>query len=235
MENEAIDMARGSSLSDEELKELGVSRKTDEYGRRFYEVPCVVCGRPVGLRTFSTEKIVKCSFCKKEIAKKRKAKVDAAREELLSILANDLGTDYDHLKRFEKGTSKFGAAYSEDIEIARKAIGKFDSVPEVIACIELIHIGARVIAQQKVGDFTVDFCLPDEKVVIEIDGSLYHKDEAKKQLRDNAVTHMLGVGWMVRHIPSDAVVKKPEAFGRTMRRMLNARREDLGMKPLTKK
>ena len=32
-------MAGGSSFTDEELAELGVSRKKDEYGRTFYEVP----------------------------------------------------------------------------------------------------------------------------------------------------------------------------------------------------
>ena len=227
-------MARGSSLSNEELAELGVSRITGEYGT-YYEAPCVVCGRPVKLRIFSTEKVIKCDFCKKEVAKRRKAKVEAAREELLNILADDLGTDYEHLKRFEKGTTKFSRVYYDDIETARKAIDKFDSVPEVVACIELIHIGARVIAHQKVGSFTVDFCLPDEKVVIEIDGSLYHKNEAKEQIRDNAITHMLGGDWIVRHVPADAVTKRHDSFGRTMKRMLNARREELGLKPLTKK
>lgn len=225
-------MAGGSSFTDEELAELGVSRKKDEYGRTFYEVPCVVCGRPVGMRVFSTQKIVKCNFCKKEIKKKRDAKIEAAREELLSILADDLGTDYEHLKRFEKGSSKFGQAYADNIETARKAIDKFDSVPEVVACIELLHIGARVIVHQAVNDFTVDFCLPDEKVVVEIDGSIYHTDDAKQFIRDNAVTHMLGDGWDVRHVPSDAVMKNHEAFGRSMRKMLNARREAQGLKRL---
>ena len=222
-------MARGSSLSDEELKELGVSRIKNEYGRTIYKVPCVICGRPVGSHQYTTEKIYKCSFCKKEVAKRRKAKVEAAREELLSILAEDLDTDYEHLKRFENGTKKFGKAYYDDIEKARKVIDKFDSVPEVTACVELLHIGARVIVQQKVGDLTVDFCLPDEKVVVEVDGSLYHKDRDKEEVRDHAIVYMLGGDWIIRHVPADAVTKRHEVFGDTMRKMLNARRRELGM------
>jgi len=225
-------MAGGSSLTDEELKELGVSRKPSKYGYMVYEIPCVICGNTVSTHRFSTERVYKCGLCKKEVKKRRAEKVEAAREEILSILAEDLGTDYEHLKRFEKGTSKFGTAYTSDIDKARKVIDRFDSVPEVVACICLLHTGARVIAHQKVGDFTVDFCLPDEKVVVEIDGSIYHTDDAKRFVRDNAIEHMLGDGWMVRHVPSDAVMKDRAAFSRTMKRLLNARRESFGMKKL---
>lgn len=217
-------MAWGSSMTDEELNLLGVTRIKNDYGKTVYFVPCVVCGKPIGTHSFSTDKIFKCDFCKSEIAKKRKARIESAREELLGILADDLGTDYEHLKRFEKGASKFGDAYADNIETARKAIDKFDSVPEVVACIELLHIGVRVIAHQKVGDFTVDFCLPDDRIVVEVDGSIYHTDEAKEQMRDYAIMHMLGDGWEVRHVPSDAIMKNHAAFGKGMRRMLNARK-----------
>ena len=217
-------LTRGSSMTDEELHRLGVTRTINEHGGTVYSVPCVVCGKPVGTRSFSTDRIVKCSFCKKEVEKRRKARADSAREELLSILAEDLGTDYEHLRRFEKGSAKFGAAYSDDIDSARAAIDKFDSVPEVVACVELLHIGARVIVHQKVGDFTVDFCLPDEKLAVEVDGSIYHADEAKEQMRDYAITQMLGDGLEVRHIPSDAIMKNHVVFGRGMRKMLEGRR-----------
>ena len=216
-------------MTDEELNRLGVTRKTDEFGRTAYIAPCVICGKPVGMRMFTTEKVVKCSFCKKEVAKRRKARVDAAREEILSVLADDLGTDYEHLRRFEKATTKFGRAYADNIETARKAIDKFDSVPEVVACIELLHIGARVIVQQRVGRFTVDFCLPDEKVVVEIDGSLYHADASEEGVRDHAISYMLEGDWEIRHIPADAVMKNHVAFGKGMRSMLNERREELGV------
>lgn len=214
-------------MSDEQLKLLGVSRTKDRFGKTQYLVPCAICGTPVGMRVFTTEKIIKCEFCKKEIAKRRKAKVEAAREELLTTLAEELETDYTHLKRFEKGTTKFGKPYYDAIDVARKAIDKFDSVPEVVACIELVYIGARFIVHQKVGDFTVDFCLPKEKVVIEIDGSLYHADADSEAMRDYAIKNMLGDGWIVRHIPSDAVMRNHTVFGTAMKRMLNNRRRDL--------
>lgn len=227
-------MTRGSSLSDEELAALGVSRTPQQYGNSIYGVPCAVCGRPVHTRSYNTDKAYKCKLCRSDVAKIRNAMVKAVKEAHERMLAREAGTDYEHLHRFEKGAEKFGDSYAEDIEAARSVASRFDSIPEVIACISLLHIGARVIAHQRVGDFTVDFCLPDEKVVIEIDGSLYHTDETKEFMRDYALKNMLGNGWVVRHIPADAVAKKHVVFERSMRKMLNARREEQGLKPLAK-
>lgn len=225
-------MTQGSSLTDEQLAVLGVSRNRNVYGRSLYAVPCCVCGEPVHVRQFSTDKAYKCKLCKGEIVKKRKALDKAEKERVERFLAQEEGIDYEHLHRFEKAVLKFGDSYAPAIEKARIAIEKFDSVPEVVACIELLHIGARVIVHQKVGDFTVDFCLPDEKVAVEIDGSLYHADEAKEFMRDYAVMHMLGDGWLIRHIPADAVMSKHELFGRSMKKMLNVIRDEHGMKRL---
>ena len=221
-------------MSDEELAALGVSRSKTEYGNALYTIPCAVCGRDAFSHEFSTSKVYRCTLCKGGIAEKRKAKAKIAREQAERELAEDVGVDYEHYHRFEKATEKLGLEYYLDVERARTAIGKFDSMPEVIACVELLHVGARVIVHQKVGDYTVDFCLPDEKVVVEVDGSLYHKDADREFARDNALKHMLGEGWAVRHVPADALVKRHEAFGRNMRKMLNARRGELGLAPLRK-
>lgn len=225
-------MTRGSSLTDEELAVLGVSRNREGYGNSIYAVQCAVCGNPVYTRVFNTDRVYKCKLCKDEIVKKRKAINKAEKERVERFLAEEEGIDYEHLHRFENAAAKFGSEYASDIEKARTVIEKFDSVPEVVACIELLHIGARVIVHQKVGDFTVDFCLPDEKLVVEIDGSLYHTDEAKEFMRDYAVMHMLGDGWLIRHIPADAVMSRHKVFGRTMKKLLNAIRDELGMKRL---
>lgn len=222
-------MTNGARLSDEELAALGISRKANEYGYDVYTIPCAICGLPVRVSSFNTEYVYKCNLCKSDIRKKRYAKNRAEKERVERFLAEDIGIDYEHFHRFESASAKFGLAYYIDVERARKVIEKFDSVPEVMACIELLHIGARVIVHQKVGDFTVDFCLPDEKVVVEVDGSLYHTNADKEYSRDYALKNMLGDGWLIKHVPADAIKKRHEAFGRNMKRLLNARREELGM------
>jgi len=224
-------MAGISHLSDEELAELGIKRIRGEYGT-YYTVPCDVCGKPVSTHSVSTKRSYKCKMCKKDIARETKARRDATRREVEEFFAASQGVDHRHYRRFESGAAKFDDSYIGDIEKARKAIGQFDSVPEVMACIELLHTGARVITHQAVGDFTVDFCLPDEKTVVEIDGSLYHRDADRQFIRDNALMHMLGDGWTIRHVPADTVAKRHGTFGKGMKRMLNERRAEFGLKPL---
>jgi very-short-patch-repair endonuclease len=218
---------RGSSLTDEELEALGISRRKSEYGNAIYTVPCAVCGRAVTTRSFSTNKTYKCRLCKNEVARRMAENAKAAKLEHDSIMADELGTDAEHAARFEKAASRFDDSYSKSIVKARTVIDRFDSSPEAVAGIGLLHIGARVIAHQKVGMYTVDFCLPDEKVVVEVDGSIYHTDEMKAHSRDLAVVRMLGMDWVVRHIPADAITKNHTAFERNMRRMLDERREEL--------
>lgn len=218
-------------LTDIELQALGVTRTADKYGE-VYAIPCVLCGTPVTSRTFSVKRTYKCRVCANDLKAKREASNRAFRREVDTILAEQMGTDYDHMHRFEKGAAKFGPSYIDNIETARRAIMKYDSMPEVVACIELLHTGTRVIVHQPVGGYTVDFCLPDEKVVVEVDGTLYHNDAAKEYARDYALRNMLGDGWLVRHVPADAVVKDHAAFGRGMKRMLNGRRKQAGMASL---
>ena len=216
-------MARGIDLTDNQLAQIGVTRGKDAFGT-VYSVPCDSCGEPVHTRTYSTNKKYVCRFCKSEVAKRTIEKREKRHEAIVSVFQADSGLDPVHFKRFESAACKFGDAYDRDVELARTVADRFDSVPEAVACIELLHIGAKVIAHQKVGDYTVDFCLPDDKLVVEIDGSIYHADETREQMRDYALKHMLGDGWEVRHIPADAVMRNHRAFGSGMRKMLEARR-----------
>jgi len=227
-------MVNGTSLTDSELAQLGVTRTEGEYGT-VYTVPCSICGNPMTTRNFSATKSYKCKMCKNDVKRVRKEAIDAMRREHEQLLADRFGTDQKHMHRFETAAAKFGDEYAKSIETARKAVDEFDSMPEVMACIELLHIGARVITHQPVGDYVVDFCLPDEKVVVEIDGSIYHANVAKEEMRDHAIAYMLGIGWTVRHVPSDDVAKNHRAFGRIMRKMLDGRRDDMGMDRLPRR
>ena len=220
----------GELYSDEELEAYGVKRTKANDGLSVYEMPCAVCGRTTRTRSFFPTKIAKCSFCRGEIEQKRIKKIAAAKKQHEEKMAEEIGIDRVHYSRFEKGVSKFGLEYLPAIERAEQAIEKFESVPEVVACIELLHNGVRVIPHQAVGTYTVDFCLPDEKVVVEIDGSIYHANPDREYRRDYAITNMLGSDWIIRHIPSDLVMKNHEAFGRNMKRMLDDRRFELNVK-----
>lgn len=220
-------MVGGIHLTDEELAILGVTR-TKKNGQTKYIVPCDVCGELIETTKYSTNSVYKCKSChSEEVAIKNKI-LEMVKWRNNELEAKELGADYEHFHRFENATKKFNkATYSKDIEKARKAMGKFDSVPEAVACIELLHIGARVIVQQKIGSFTVDFCLPKEKVVIEIDGSLYHKDKDKEFKRDYVLKNHLGDDWIIKHIPSDSVMSNHKFFGQCIKKLIDDRRFEL--------
>lgn len=104
------------------------------------------------------------------------------------------------------------SGYDAAIEQAYNAYVKFGSTPEAVAAIAMIHAGIKIIPQQPVSDYHVDFALPDDKLVVEIDGSIYHTDTAKEALRDETIKYNLGDGWRVLHIPADTVTVNPRAF-----------------------
>lgn len=222
-------MVSGKRLSDDELAALGVKRIIYN-GTEMYEIPCVICGKKTRSYTFDSMRTYKCLTCYSSVMKKHEKKRRLEKRKHEEILAEKLEVDLTRFRRFEKAVSYFGVEYFYAIEQAQEAMEKFDSVPEVVACIELLHIGVRVIPHQCVGNYTVDFCLPDEKAVLEIDGILYHSNYYREHSRDIALQNMLGDGWVIKHIPADAVMKNHKAFGKLMRKFVDDRRFELRTK-----
>lgn len=87
---------------------------------------------------------------------------------------------------------------------------KFDSAAEIIAAIILIHHHIKIKAQYKVAGYQVDFLLPDNKVVLEIDGVAHKLHTAKDAIRDDVIRHQLGRDWRIIRISADNIYKKAE-------------------------
>lgn len=88
---------------------------------------------------------------------------------------------------------------------------KFDSAAEVIAAIVLIKNHIRVKPQYKVDKYQVDFLLPDEKIVLEIDGEGHRLHRAKDSIRDEVIRYQLK-GHQIVRIPASDLYQKPEAL-----------------------
>ena len=220
-------MVRGSSLTDEELAVFGVSRNKGRKSENRYIVPCDVCGQLFPVKIYNTNNTYKCPECVDRHVEVTNRINKLLKEKIQHEEAEEIGIDYEHYERFESAASNFGIKYFCAIEQASTAMNKFGSIPEAIACIELLHIGVKVIPQQKIGRYTVDFCLPDEKLIIEIDGSLYHQDPNKEYWRDVAIQRMIGDDWIIKHIPAEALKKNHSLFGKSMKRLIDDRRYDL--------
>ncbi len=98
---------------------------------------------------------------------------------------------------------------SKEVAVIRtkiiNGIDTFSSKPELIVAIQLEHRRVNYETQKNIAGKRVDFYLPEIKIVLEIDGELYHTDENKTFLRDRAIMHELGEEWEIVHIEVNSV------------------------------
>lgn len=220
-------MVRGCNLTDEELAVFGVSRNKGRKSENRYIVPCDVCGQSFPVKIYNTNNTYKCPECSDRHVEVTKRINKLLKEKIHHEEADEIGVDYEHYDRFESAASNFGIKYYCAIEEASKVMNKFGSIPEAIACIELLYIGVRVIPQQKIGRYKVDFCLPDYKMIIEIDGALYHQNPNKEYWRDVAIQRLVGDDWVIKHIPAETLKENHSLFGKSMKRLFDNRKHEL--------
>lgn len=86
-------------------------------------------------------------------------------------------------------------------------IDKFSSVPEVVAAIQMQRINLKYETQKIISGTKVDFYIPEIKIILEVDGSIYHSDKNKAFLRDRQIMRALGENWEIIHIDSNMIPK----------------------------
>ena len=84
-------------------------------------------------------------------------------------------------------------------------IDKFDSADEIIAAIILISRGVKIQPQARVGNYQVDFLLPDLKVALEVDGYIHKMRKKYDTHRDEEIRAALGDGWEVVRISTKSL------------------------------
>ncbi|MDR1628544.1 MAG: DUF559 domain-containing protein [Oscillospiraceae bacterium] len=104
-----------------------------------------------------------------------------------------------------------------------------------MVALELARRRVKESHQVKILKYTVDFVLPDEKVVLEIDVKLFHgKDKHEyQQRRDKAILKDLGSDWDVIRISTDHINKNVAQLMtaiKTIKRKRKFLKEDYGGK-----
>ena len=169
-------------------------------GGYVYYIPCQICGRILKRNVYSRTLNYSCNYCKKTI--KKKAKIQ---KELLEV-------ETPKERQFNKAVSnilnqvKNPVEYERAIKLAKTRCELYGSIPETMVCIELLKLGYNVIPQQKINKYRVDFAIPDNKLIIEVDGSIYHKDVYKGD-REAIIQLSLGLDWKIIHIPAEKIAK----------------------------
>ena len=181
--------------------------KFDDNGYRIlYSVPCQNCGKIHGRRKYTGKEIYLCPTCLELKHAKQRAEVEAL---ALSMPDAETKEEKRYRSAVEAIEKQVGSlkGYEKAVDICRKATYKYGSIPEAMLAIELIRKGYRIIPQQKVGKYHVDFALPNEKLIIEVDGSIYHTNKQKELEREACINYNIGLDWHFIHIPAESISK----------------------------
>lgn len=192
-------MSRADALRD------GIKYDDNGYGLLYY-VPCQNCGKIHGRRKYTGKEIYLCPACLELKHAKQRAEVEAL---ALSMPDAETKEEKRYRSAVEAIEKQVGSlkGYEKAVDICRKATYKYGSIPEAMLAIELIRKGYRIIPQQKVGKYRVDFALPNEKLIIEVDGSIYHTNKQKELEREASINYAIGLDWRFIHIPAESISK----------------------------
>jgi very-short-patch-repair endonuclease len=166
-----------------------------------------------------------CDSCKKmyeeklaDLAKKkREINVELMADKAIKMLAKDAHR--------EKNFLAYKQAIDSVLRAARKTPAIFDSSEEMAVAIALFQQRKHFKMQVKVGSRTVDICLPEEQMFIEIDGSRHENREYQDTIRDVEILHRAGLSWEIAHIAASDVNESPTRVYAKAFSIVNQKRE----------
>ncbi|GAV21595.1 DUF559 domain-containing protein [Carboxydothermus pertinax] len=170
---------------------------------------CWGCGTVVPMATDKPLARVFCPDCKEEYPKQLEAK----RLEYLRLRAELM---FDRaLRMLEKQMAKM-YLYQEAAEVVFDKIKEdpeaFDSAHEMVALMELLKNRVKVKLHPVVGKYKPDMLLPNEKVVLEIDGYMHEFKKLEDYKRDIEMRAILGADWEVVRIPTKYIEQNVSAL-----------------------
>lgn len=140
-----------------------------------YVVECSYCGNELITNRYTRGKSYRCKKCienENDVIRnvKRNRMFNSAKKEILKIFlfgeGNKIREMYDNAFKKVKCDIDNGC--------------RFDSKEEVMVAIELTRSNIPYEHHKKLCGYELDFYLPDEKINLEIDGVLYHRDNVDK-------------------------------------------------------
>lgn len=166
-----------------EALEDGIYIKKDKYGGNWYYPTCHICGCSVPSWNYIRGNVYTCKDCKLYLALiEKQEKIRANKNGRIDKLNRAI----DRISKIAK-TEKYKDAINKLKGSLNDAIW-FASTEEVMVALQLERKGIEYEIQKRVGPYLLDFFLPNEKVVIEVDGFFHTKDKKEKEkIRDEFI------------------------------------------------
>lgn len=210
-------------MSHNEAIQDGIRFSVDKYGQFYYYPRCKKCGEEVMTWSYKNNLNYTCQRCKaldyfSDKGKRYEQNFDAKERKFERAV--------------ERIKSKAGGAFSNyqhAIETIHEKLHRdkwFDSTEEIMTAIELVRRKVRARHQVQFGRYRADFVLPDDKIVLEIDGILFHtqKTKEKDKARDNLIILALGPEWEVVRITDELVNQNITRLVPAIRRIKKSRK-----------
>lgn len=177
-------------------------RVSGVWQERFYHPRCRLCGDEMNSFNYKSDVKYTCKSCKEIIAADEK---DKKKAESYEPSEKKLAEAVKRIKKQGK-VSEYGDAILKVADEMHSG-SAYDSTEEIMTAIELSKIGIPYRSQVKLGAYRADFILDGLKVVLEVDGVLYHtqKTQGREELRDGLILLALGAEWQVIRITDELI------------------------------
>ncbi len=180
-----------------------------------YIVPCCRCGRKVKRAVYGRKKEFICDACSLGLKHKKQAAVDDLINQIETKNERRFNQALDEMQRQIKNFD----SYDKAIKAAKRAQEKYGSIPEAMVAIELLHLGYKIIPQQKVRGYRVDFFIPEQRFVVEVDGKTFHKGDQYSE-REAVVQFALGLDVKIIHVSAELIRNDIQKLGEYIDRSL---------------
>ena len=175
-----------------------IPMEKDSSGYTSYYPPCEYCGASVKSWAYQPSLKYVCNSCREMILDRRLNEKTSTKEKRLDSAIRKI-SKVAKIENYQTGICWVKNNLDHP--------GWFQSSEEIMTALELIRKGVKAYHQVRVFDYHVDFVLPDMKVALEIDGSIYHDKSRKEKevLRDEIIAEKLGKGYEVIRINTDCI------------------------------
>jgi len=180
----------------------GIRHSKTGFNNYYYPL-CQYCGKEVVSFGYIAGRKYTCQECKLE---KKLADKQLKNEDMLPVKQKKLEIAIKRIRKIAD-IEKYDHAIKV-VESKLETHGWFDSTEEIMVALELIRKKIKARHQVKMGTrYRADFVLPEMKIVLEVDGKIFHAGERKKRerLRDDLILLALGPEWEVVRITDDLI------------------------------
>lgn len=174
-----------------EAVEDGIRSIGDIYTNNQYVIPCYECGSDVISWSYIRGRKYTCKICK-EMKKEIRKPIQ------LENKKRKLQNAINRIKQQGNNIDLYSNAINE-IERLLENSNWFQSTEEIMVALQLYKRKIPFNHQVKIHSYIVDFVLPKDNIVLEVDGELFHTDKTKdrEQVRDEFIRNFMGNQWEV--------------------------------------